>query len=189
MKFNWISILFLLIVGITADAQVYYFGVFISPGHVTDEVVTDFPNKGTAFGILNFEVGIENTSDKNDVSVTTGKSRSRGIEFTKLIGFNSSPILSTQLVAGTHLNEFHIVGYKQNESGLVKFIDYTFKVCVISSIDHPYSENDVLGTENVRMEVGAMKIEYWPGLPNGTISPTSVTTQWSFVKNNPTLEI
>ena len=72
----------------------------------------------------------------------------------------------------------------------VKYLNFSFKLVAIQSINWSGADGDEACKETVVFQYGAIKLEYWPQKPDGSLDkPLWMTQQWSRVINRDKFEV
>lgn len=153
------------------------------PGESNDEYFKD----KKAFELVSFTMGAENEIKIGSHSGGGGggKSSFKPFNFTKRTDTASAGLLQ-QLCVGRHFEECIIElrrsGGAGDKSGAT-FMKFSLKHVLVSDIEWSGSEDDL--EESVTVEYGAMKAEYIPQKPDGTMDTSNTKmAEWSRMKNS-----
>ena len=97
------------------------------------------------------------------------------------------------LTVGRHFEEAVVSlrrsGGSGDKSGAI-FMRFSFKHVMVQDIEWSGSDGDDICEERVTLQYGAMKVEYIPQKPDGSMDTTnSKLAQWSRIKNTATYAV
>jgi type VI secretion system secreted protein Hcp len=110
-----------------------------------------------------------------------GKASFQDLSFTKWID-KASPALMIALAKGAHIPECKLTCRKAGE-GQQKYIEYTFKKVLVSSVSTGGSGGEDRLTENVTLHFGEVKYEYFVQDEKGTTKSGGVFA-WNIAENS-----
>lgn len=160
------------------------------PGETQDDEYA----KKSAFEVLSFELGAENTINIGSISGGGGAGKATFKEFTIT---KKTDTASTELfkacVTGKHFTDMFIdlrrSGASESSSGGV-FMKFEFRLVMVQDISWSGSDGDDICEETVILQYGAIKIQYFKQDKKGAMaSSPSGEALWSRVKNAATIEV
>lgn len=171
------------------------FLVFDNPGSGAKPLkgeTRDEEFKDKAFEINSFDFGIENTLNIGSKGGGAGAGKATFNEFTvEKDTDKGSANLFLACCNGGHYGDVTLIlrkaGGDSGASG-VKYLNFSFKLVAIKSINWSGSDGDEACKETVVFEYGAIKVEYWPQKQDGSLESV-VTQQWSRVINRDKFEV
>jgi type VI secretion system secreted protein Hcp len=151
---------------------------------------TDAQFKGSDgwFEVKEFSFGIENTLNISSASGGAGAGKADFKEFTvKKQTDKASAILAATCGKGGHYKEVFLHLRKSgvgtgNQSGGV-YLQFTFKVVAVKSVEWSGSSGDDVPEETVVFEYGALKMQYYPQNKDGTLGKV-VERAWNKLTNS-----
>ncbi len=144
-----------------------------------------------AVAITSFSLGISNTINIGSQSSGAGAGKAQLHEFTvsKAID-NLSPTLLQLAGSGGHIAQMDLYLRKAgggSKGGLV-FLQYTFKLVFVATIDWSGSTADETPKEDVTFKYAALQVQFTGQKANGEKGSTT-TGAWNQVKNNSSINV
>lgn len=149
-----------------------------------------------AVEIKSFSLGISNTINIGSQSsgARAGKAQLHEFKISKLID-KVSPTLLQLAGSGGHISQMDLYlrkaggsnGGNVGSSGVV-FLQYTFKLVYVATIDWSGDEGDETPKEDVTFKYGALEIQFTGQKTNGQ-KGTTTTGAWNQVKNNSSINV
>lgn len=160
------------------------------PGETQDAEMKNF----SAFEILSFELGAENTINIGSVTGGGGAGKATFKEFTITKKTDTASTgLFHALVTGEHFDDFFIElrrsgqAVKEGKSGIT-FLKFEFRMVLVQDIAWSGSDGDDVCEETVIFQYGAIEMTYYPQDKTGKMIAPQVK-RWSRVKNNASLSV
>lgn len=172
------------------DAFLVFQGTGASAPEIEGETKDKVMKEKKAFDISNWSFAI--TQDVSVGSATggigAGKVTFEQFKVTKSID-KASPLFFHTLCTGGHYKDAVLMirkaGAKAGASGDI-YLRFSFKLVFVANVS--WSHNDPSPTEDITFDYGALQVEYFKQMPDGTLGPAQ-TTAWSRVLNNNTFDI
>lgn len=141
----------------------------------------------SAFEVLSFELGAENTINIGSISGGGGAGKASFKEFTVTKKTDTaSTELFHALCTGKHFGNLTIElrrsGAEDTKSGGV-FMRFSMSLVMVQDLSWSGSDGDDICEETVIFQFGAIKIEYMKQLASGKME-AAVSKSWNRVKNN-----
>jgi type VI secretion system secreted protein Hcp len=145
-----------------------------------------------AVEIKSFSLGISNTINIGSQSSGAGAGKAQLHEFTISKAIDKlSPTLLQLAGSGGHISQMDLYLRKAGgggpKGGLV-FLQYTFKLVFVATIDWSGSAGDEAPKEDVTFKYGALEIQFTGQKANGQ-KGTTTTGAWNQVKNNSSINV
>ena len=148
-----------------------------------------------AVEIKSFSLGISNTINIGSQSRGAGAGKAQLHEFTLSKAIDKvSPTLLELAGRGGHISQMDLYlrkagggGSNGKSSGLV-FLQYTFKLVFVATIDWSGDEGDEVPKEDVTFKYGALEVQFTGQKTNGQ-KGTTTTGAWNQVKNNSSINV
>ncbi|MCT8329458.1 Hcp family type VI secretion system effector [Albidovulum sediminis] len=155
------------------------------PGETQDEIY----KAKSAFEVLSFELGAENTINIGSISGGGGAGKATFKEFTITKKTDTASTgLFHALCTGKHFTNLTIElrrsGAEDTKSGGV-FMKFEMSLVMVQDISWSGSDGDDICEETVILQYGAIKIQYQPQDAKGKMG-TAKEAMWNRVKNNNT---
>ena len=150
--------------------------------------------KLSAFEVLSFELGAENTINIGSISGGGGAGKATFKEFTVTKKTDTASTgLFHALVTGEHFDDLFIdlrrsAGSSSDGKSGKTFMKFTFALVMVQDISWSGSDGDDICEETVIFQYGAIKIQYYPQDKQGKMGDP-VQAIWSRVKNNASLSV
>ncbi len=149
-------------------------------------------SKEKAFEIDEFDFGCENTLNIGSKSGGAGSGKVTFKEFT--VGKqtdNGSANLFLACCNGGHYGDVELIlrkaGGDASASG-IPYLKFSFKLVAVKDITWSGSDGDEACKETVIFEYGAIKVEYFPQKPDGSVGAPK-TQMWSRILNRDQFEV
>lgn len=148
----------------------------------------------SAFEILSFELGAENTINIGSITSGGGAGKATFKEFTVTKKTDtSSHKLFEALATGRHIAETFIDLRRSGQSKTTLrsggvFMQFKMKLVMVQDISWSGSDGDDICEETVIFQFGAIEINYTPQGKDGKDGKTE-TVRWSRVRNDNTFEV
>ncbi len=144
-----------------------------------------------AVEIKSFSLGISNTINIGSQSSGAGAAKAQLHEFTVSKAIDKvSPTLLQLAGSGGHISQMDLYLRKADggtKGGLV-FLQYTFKLVYVATIDWSGDEGDEVPKEDVTFKYGALEIQFTGQKTNGQKGSTT-TGKWNQVTNNSSINV
>lgn len=164
------------------------------PTEMAGETQDEDYKKKSAFEILSFELGAENTINIGSITGGGGAGKATFKEFTVTKKTDTASTgLFAALVAGTHFDKVCVdlrrsgSAAKTVRSGGV-FMKFDMRLVMVQDISWSGSDGDDICEETVIFQFGAIEISYFPQDAQGKALAQKVT-RWSRVKNTNTIQV
>lgn len=142
----------------------------------------------SAFEVLSFELGAENTINIGSISGGGGAGKATFKEFTITKKTDTATTdLFKALVTGKHFQDLFIELRRSGEVATASggtFLRFEFALVMVQDISWSGSDGDDICEETVIFQYGAMKVQYYPQGAGGKMASEPKQMMWSRVKNN-----
>jgi type VI secretion system secreted protein Hcp len=132
--------------------------------------------------------GIENTVTIGSASggAGAGKAKFSSVEITKSVD-SASPALFGLVGTGGHFPDAML--YVRRAGATSDYLVYRFKMVFVSEIKWSGANGDDTPEESIKLEFGAMQVNYTPQTSAGIPTAKAISAVWNQVTNSATLDV